>query len=115
MKPGQVPRFGDVIWAELTDANGFRKVRPAVVISATADIAAGRPVCVVAVTTRLPQPLPLEYVLLPWDRQGKARSGLRRKCAAVVSWFSELPVGDVREIVGFLPAAVLQELLAKSS
>ena len=36
------------------DANGIRKVRPAVVVTATADIAAGKPIRVAAITTRLP-------------------------------------------------------------
>ena len=62
------PQPGSVVWVELADANGFRKVRPAVIVSATADLAAGQPVRVVAITTRLPTPLPDDHVLLPWDR-----------------------------------------------
>jgi hypothetical protein len=33
------PRLGSVAWAELEDANGFRKLRPVVVITPTASIA----------------------------------------------------------------------------
>jgi mRNA-degrading endonuclease toxin of MazEF toxin-antitoxin module len=110
-----LPELGSVIWAELVDANGFRKVRPGVVVTATADIAAGQPVRVVAITTRLPQPLPDDHVMLPWNRQGTARSGLRRKCAAVASWQVEIPVADVRQVVGILPPATIGELLAKIS
>jgi hypothetical protein len=102
-----------VVWAELQDANGFRKVRPAVVVTATADIAAGGCLRVLAITTRLPNPLPDDHVLLPWDRQGIARSGLRRKCAAVTSWLAGIAVGDVQQVVGILPPAVIDELLAK--
>src|SRR5262249_42312411 len=80
-----LPQLGSVIWAALVDANGFRKVRPAVVLTSTADIAAARPIRVAAITTRLPTPLPDDHVLLPWDREGKACPGLRRKCAAVAS------------------------------
>jgi mRNA-degrading endonuclease toxin of MazEF toxin-antitoxin module len=105
--------LGSVVWAELQDANGVSKVRPAVVVSGTADIASGGPVRVVAITTRLSHPLPADHVLLPWDRQGKARSGLGRKCAAVASWEAELPIGDVRQVVGILPPVVTRELLAK--
>ncbi len=83
MTPARPPRLGSVVWAELEDANGYRKVRPAVVVTPTGDITAGRAVRVVAITTRLQNPLPDDHVLLPWDRQGKARSGLRRRCAAV--------------------------------
>src|SRR5713226_1360039 len=98
MSPTRLPQLGSVVWAELEDANGFRKVRPAVVVTTTADIAAGKPVRLVAITTRLPHPLPDDHVLLPWDRQGKARSGLRRRCAAVARWQVEIPVGDVQQV-----------------
>jgi hypothetical protein len=58
-----------VVWLELADANGVAKVRPAVVVSATADIAAGGPVRVAAITTRIPLPPSADHVLLPWDRK----------------------------------------------
>jgi mRNA-degrading endonuclease toxin of MazEF toxin-antitoxin module len=96
-------RLGSVVWAELEDPNGYRKDRPVVVVSPTADIDAGRPVRVVAITTRLPNPLPDDHVLLPWDRQGKARSGLRRRCTAVASWQAEIPVDAVLEVVASCP------------
>ena len=113
MTAAPLPQLGSVVWAELEDVNGFRKVRPAVVVTATADIAAGRPLRVLAITTRLSKPLPEDHVLLPWDPQGRARSGLRRKCAAVTSWQAEIAVGDVQEVVGTLPPAVIAELLSK--
>jgi mRNA-degrading endonuclease toxin of MazEF toxin-antitoxin module len=113
VSPSRLPQLGSVVWAELADAHGNRKVRPAVVVTPTADIVAERPLRVVAVTTRLSTPLPDDHVLLPWDPQGRARSGLRRRCAAVASWQAEIPVGDVRQVVGHLPPAVIGELLAK--
>ena len=66
-----------------------------------------------AITTRLLTPLPADYVLLPWDRQGKARSGLRRPCAAVAGWQVIIPAGEVQQVVGVLPPAVIRELLVK--
>jgi len=54
-----------------------------------------------------------DYVLLPWDPQGKARSGLRRKCAAVAGWQAVIPVEDVQSVVGLLPPVAITELLAK--
>jgi hypothetical protein len=95
VNPTRLPQLGSVIWAELEDANGFQKLRPAIVVSATAEIAAGQPVRLVAITTCLPSPLPDDHVLLPWDRQGRARSGLRRKCAAVTTWLAEIALNDV--------------------
>jgi hypothetical protein len=82
-------------------------------VSPTPDIVAGKPVHVLAVTTRLPDPLPDDHVLLPWDRQGKARSGLRRKCAAVTSWRATITADDVTQVVGILPPQVIAEILGK--
>ncbi len=113
MSGPRAPCLGSVAWAELVDANGFRKVRPVLIVTPTAEIAHGGMVRVVAITTRLPATLPDDHVLLPWDRQGKARSGLRRRCAAVASWQAEVPVGDVQQVVGILPPTVIGELLAK--
>ncbi len=107
------PQLGNVVWVEVADANGFCKRRPAVVVSATATIAAGHPIRVVAITTRLPTPLPDDHVLLPWERQGEARLGLRRPCAAVTSWLVEVLLADVEECVGLLPAVVVAEIVAK--
>ena len=113
--PSRPLQLGSVVWAELEDPNGYRKVRPGVVVTPTADIHAWKPVRVVAITTRLPNRLPDDYVLLPWDRQGKARSGLRRRCAAVASWQAEIPVGAVQQEVGILPPQAIGELLTKIS
>jgi len=113
--PSRPLQLGSVVWAELDDPNGYRKMRPGVVVTPTADIHAGKPVRVVAITSRLPNPLPDDYVLLPWDRQGKARSGLRRRCAAVASWHVKIPVGALQEEVGILPPQAMGELLTKIS
>ena len=112
MTSSRLPGLGSVVWALLEDANGFRKLRPAIVLTPSAQIASGARVRVAAVTTRVPNPLPDDHVLLPWDAQGTARSGLRRKCAAVASWIAEASADDL-QIVGALPASVIEELLTK--
>ena len=112
MTQSGLPRLGSVVWASVVDTNGFRKVRSAIVVTATDEITIGKPVRLAAVTTRVPDPLPQDHVLLPWNPQGTARSGLRRRCAAVVSWLLEISVDDL-VIAGALPATVTQEILAK--
>lgn len=112
MTQSKLPRLGSVVWANIKDANGFRKVRPAVVVTPTDEIAPGKTVRLAAITTRLPHPLPEDHVLLPWNPQGTARSGLKRRCAVVVSWLIAAAADDV-EVAGVLPAAVTQEILAK--
>jgi hypothetical protein len=43
VSPSRPLQLGSVLWAELEDPNGYRKVRPVVVVSPTADIKAGKP------------------------------------------------------------------------
>lgn len=112
MTATRLPCLGSIVWAELDDPNGFRKLRPAVVVSPTIDIVRGKPIVVAAITTRVPDPLPDDYVLLPWNPQGIARSGLRRRCAAVASWLCTVLADEVR-LAGILPPAVIAEVLAK--
>jgi mRNA-degrading endonuclease toxin of MazEF toxin-antitoxin module len=106
-------QIGQIVWAELADANGDRKVRPAVVVTPTDRITPSGPLDVVAITSRLSQPLPDDHVLLPWDPRGHPRTGLNRKCAAVCSWVSRIAVGDIQSQAGLVPASVLVVILAK--
>ena len=103
--------FGRIVWAEVADANGIRKVRPAVVITPTEEIGEDSSVEVVAVSTRLSEPLPEDHVLLPWHAQGHPRTKLNRRCAAVCSWVARITPADVQGMAGVVPDALLNEIL----
>ena len=71
------------------------------------------PLDVIAVTSRVPEPLPPDHVLLPWHAQGHPRTGLNRKCAAVCTWVARIRHTDIREVAGVVPGAVMLEILSK--
>src|SRR6266581_7796063 len=100
-------RAGQVVWAEIADANGIRKERPAIIVTPDERITDTGSVDVVAVTTRLAQPLPEDHVLLPWHPQGHPRTGLKRKCAAVCSWMVRMNVSDIESIAGRVSGSLL--------
>jgi hypothetical protein len=104
---------GRIVWAELADANGIRKLRPAVVVTPTDQLAPAKPFDVVAVTSRLPDPLPDDHVPLPWHPRGHPRTGLNRRCAAVCTWLAQLVDGDVRAVAGMVPAPEMSTILGK--
>lgn len=56
---------GRVVWAEIADANGHRKLRLAVIVTPTAQLTPSSLIDVIAVTSRLDDPLPDDHVLLP--------------------------------------------------
>jgi hypothetical protein len=49
--------LGRIIWAEMADSNGIRKLRPGVIVTATNQIRDESPLQIVAVTSRVPETL----------------------------------------------------------
>ena len=110
--PGPL-QLGRIIWADIADANGVRKRRPVVIVTPSDRITAVAPLEVIAVTSRVPEPLPHDHVLLPWYAQGHPRTGLNRKCAAVCTWVARINHDDIRDVAGVVPGALMLEILSK--
>ncbi|MBI3328993.1 MAG: type II toxin-antitoxin system PemK/MazF family toxin [Nitrospinae bacterium] len=106
-------QLGQIVWAEIADANGIRKLRPAIIVTPSDRLTPATPLDVVAVTSRLPEPLPNDHVLLPWHARGHPRTGLNRRCAAVCTWVTRISHDDVREVAGVVPGAVMLDILSK--
>ena len=104
---------GRIVWAELADSNGFVKLRPAVIVSATEHLQRDQPIEVVAVTSRLPDELLEDHVLLPWHGQGHPRTGFNRRCAAVCSWLGRIMASDIQDVAGVVPGEPLLLILSK--
>jgi mRNA-degrading endonuclease toxin of MazEF toxin-antitoxin module len=104
---------GRIVWADIADPNGHRKLRPAVIVTPTDQLALSRRIDVVAVTSRLEDPLPVDHILLPWHAQGHPRTRLNRRCAAVCTWLAHISETDIKDMAGIVPAATMQEILKK--
>src|SRR5262245_23801669 len=104
-------QLGSIVWVEVPDPNGFFKLRPALIVTPTEQIAAAERLCVVAITSRLSDPLPADHVLLPWYSKGHPRTRLNRKCAAVCSWLVDIKTANIRDIGGIVPGPVMVEIL----
>ena len=105
--------LGRIVWAEIADARGYRKKRPAVIVTPSERIGLSSSLEVVAVTSRLPETLPPDHVLLPWHSQGHPRTGLNRKCAAVCSWVVGISPNEIENVAGVLPGAIILEILKR--
>jgi len=78
-----------------------------IVVTPTDEIKLGVPFWGVAVTGTLPKPLTPEFVILPYQRDGRGRSGLKKKSAAKCDWLVELRHEDIRRYIGWVPATAL--------
>lgn len=103
-------RCGQIVWAEVADENGVRKARPLVIVTPDDRLTTPEPLEVVAITSRLPQPLPADHVLLPWHAQGHPRTGLNRRCAAVCTWLARIQHDDIQKVAGTVPGAILLDI-----
>jgi len=110
--PGPV-QFGRIVWVEIADANGVQKLRPAVIVAPNDRIMPTALLDVIAVTSRLSEPLPADHVLLPWHARGHPRTGLNRRCAAVCTWVARIRHEDIQEVAGVVPGAVMIEIVSK--
>jgi mRNA-degrading endonuclease toxin of MazEF toxin-antitoxin module len=106
-------RYGRLIWAVLKDRNGFRKRRPAVILTPSDEINETDPFVVAAVTTTFASPPPPNHVELPWNADPRRVSTrLARRSAAVVSWIQAVYADEVEEVSGDVPARTMQRIQA---
>ena len=103
---------GGIVWVEMPSSDGSKKKRrPAVIITSTTEIAAGNPFVVAAITTTFPDRLPADHVRLPWHREGKVRTQLRKPAAAVCSWLCKVTDKDVLQMGGVVPPREMIEIM----
>jgi hypothetical protein len=97
--------MGSIVSVTMTDRNGHSKVRPAVVVTRNVDVAAGRPIIVVAISGTFSEPLPPEWVPAPWAAGGHPRTKLHRPSVAVCDWQEVGSRSDIVAVTGFMPLA----------
>src|SRR4051812_26341048 len=103
-------RRGTIIWTEIADHNGFRKKRPAIIWTPTEEIRNDEPLVLIAITSTFSDPPSDDHVPIPWKNGGHPRTGLNRRNAAVVTWFAEVPVAEIIEISGEVPAKQMKQI-----
>ena len=55
-------REAQIVWVIVRDRNGFRKRRPAIILTPTSEISGAQPLVIMAVTTTYPDPAPPEHI-----------------------------------------------------
>jgi hypothetical protein len=105
-------RYGDIVIVEgLLDPQGRNpKDRACVVVTPSDQIEDGGSLDVVAITSLVPEVLPLDHVCLPWYAQCHPRTGLNKRNAAVCSWRSEVDESRVVRTIGHAPVRQLLQI-----
>jgi mRNA-degrading endonuclease toxin of MazEF toxin-antitoxin module len=105
LSPADPPyTYGSIVLvADMLDPQGRHpKDRPCVVVTQPESTPEGRQL-VVAISTRLPDPLPDDHVLLPWQRPHHPKTGLNMRNAAIGRWVEMIDEGRIIRKLGFVP------------
>ncbi len=87
------------------------KARPMVILTGTDDLADADEFVVAAISTKFDEPLPADYIRVPWSSDGRVKSGLRKPSVVKCRWLASIKREDVIAVRGHLPGAVMCEIM----
>ncbi len=89
--------------------HGKEKLRPVVVVTPNDAMVEGEPLVGVAITGTPDPPTGFE-VPLPWQAQGRSRTGLDKPNAAVCRWFVAFAAAEVVDAIGHVPPEPMRKI-----
>ena len=109
-------RQGDVVRVEVSDSNGNKKIRPAIVLTDPEGILPDSVCTVVAVSSKVPPDgVPLNQVELPWARPPRSsHSGLVKPSVAICNWIVNVKLSEVIEKMGFIPSKIMLSIIQQA-
>jgi len=111
------PELGRIIWGRFVDSRGRKTDEPhrGVIVSATDDIKAGKPIRVAGISTNLTMTGPENMVLLPYfpGPGGHNITKLTARCAAICDWLPEIREEDFTGYGGRVVGKHLAQILKR--
>lgn len=104
---------GDIVLARVPDSGGrsIKWSHPVILLNDEKDIAPGRDLDVVVITSKFRRPLKPGQFLMDWSPGGHKETGLDKECIANCDWKLTIPYSSLTERWGFLGPSKL-ELIA---
>ncbi len=94
-------RPGCIIEAEIKDLNGYKKKRPAVIVSEIPENEHGL-IVFLAITGKFTSPQPPNEILLPADPDGKLGTYMKKDCVVACWWADVIRRSDILKCYGEL-------------
>ena len=103
---------GQIIEVAITNPCGQnKKPRPAVILTDTGELSLAAEFVVAAITTKFDEPLPPDWILLPWSSDGRAKSGLTEPSVVKCRWLRRVVQKDIVSLRGHLSATVMRDIM----
>jgi mRNA-degrading endonuclease toxin of MazEF toxin-antitoxin module len=106
-------RYGRIVYAWVSDRNGYAKLRPALILTPDVSLDSASPIVAAAITTTFPEPPDRHCVKLPWHPSGRVSTGLRQRSAVVTNWLATISPGDVVGYGGDVPRRIMDDIQRK--
>lgn len=100
--------YGQIVRIRVT-RHGKTKHRPVVIVTPNESMSEGTSLVGVAITGTPDPPTGFE-VPLPWQAQGRSRTGLNKPNAAVCCWFVAFTAADVIDAIGHVPPEPMHQI-----
>jgi mRNA-degrading endonuclease toxin of MazEF toxin-antitoxin module len=108
---------GQIVVLDIADPDGKPATHnhPAVIVSPTDRIEASDIVRVVGISTKYTDPPPAHWIKIPWQRDGRARTGLDKPCVAKCDWLVKVKKSQLVRPIGAVPTSVLKVIIEQVS
>jgi len=101
-----------VILVAVTDPRGKNpKPRPAVILTHTEELSRAEEFVVAAISTTFSEPLPPDYVELPWAEDGRAMTGLRQPSVVKCRWLKRVRRDEILRVAGHIPPRLMLKIM----
>jgi mRNA-degrading endonuclease toxin of MazEF toxin-antitoxin module len=103
---------GQVVEIVVPDPRGENvKRRPVVILTSTEEIPSAETLVGAAISTQLVDPLPPDWIELPWDPTGKAKSGLKKPCVVKCRWLVKIKPQEIVSVIGHLSSEKIESIM----
>ncbi len=103
---------GQIVQVAITDPRGQnRKPRPVVILTATDDLSDEDTYLVAAISTKFSEPLPTDYIRVPWSHSGRAKSGLTEPSVVKCRWLRKVKREEILYTRGHLPSTIVRDIM----
>ena len=103
---------GQIVQAAITDPRGQNlKPRPVVILTATDELPDEGTYLVAAISTKFSEPLPADYIRVPWSHDGRAKSGLTEPSVVKCRWLRKVKREEILYTQGHLPSTIVRDIM----
>lgn len=103
---------GQVVQVAVPDPRGQnKKLRPVVILTDTSELSDSTEFVVAAISTKLTDPLPPDWIEVPFSPGGHGKTGLSERSVVKCRWLRRVSPSDVVSVLGHLNPKIMKSIM----